>query len=111
MSPFTFRYVSTIIRVAKNYSFDFVFAVPAASRQSPNTDILRFVEDPNYAYEDFLICQKKTSPDQPDYVPTFRAEDFKWEEQGFSLVNRLYSDIGDLLEAKFKTAADLTYYT
>ena len=86
--------------------FLLLFLVPAASQQSsPNTNILRFVDDASFAYVDF--ARRGETPS----VSTFRAEDYKWEEQGFPLVNRLYSDIGSLLEDKFKMAADLTYYT
>lgn len=29
-------------------------------------------------------------------------QDYSWEDHGFSLVNRLYSDIGHLLDEKFR---------
>lgn len=80
--------------------------MPAASKQpSPKADILRYVEDPDFTYQDFAKRGK------PSDIPTFRAQDYSWEEQGFSLANRLYSDIGRLLDDKFSTAKDLTYYT
>ncbi|KAG7158461.1 Sestrin-3-like [Homarus americanus] len=37
--------------------------------------------------------------------------DCSWEEHGFSLVSELYNEVGDLLDDKFKTAYNLTYYT
>ena len=38
-------------------------------------------------------------------------QDYSWEDHGFSLVNRLYSDVGFLLDDKFRTAYHLTYQT
>uniref|UniRef100_A0A6Q2XPT9 Sestrin 3 n=1 Tax=Esox lucius TaxID=8010 RepID=A0A6Q2XPT9_ESOLU len=64
----------------------------------------RFVEDATFGYQDFA----RHGEDNP---PTFRAQDYSWEDHGFSLVNRLYSDIGLLLDDKFRTACDLTYYS
>ncbi|XP_030637550.1 sestrin-3 [Chanos chanos] len=65
--------------------------------------VSRFVEDSDFGYKDFA----RHGEDNP---PTFRAQDYSWEDHGFSLVNRLYSDIGHLLEDRFQTACDLTYY-
>ncbi|XP_076129881.1 sestrin-3 [Alosa pseudoharengus] len=65
--------------------------------------VSRFVEDAAFGYQDFA----RRGEDNP---PTFRAQDYSWEDHGFSLVNRLYSDIGLLLDEKFRTACDLTYY-
>ncbi|KAF0291018.1 Sestrin [Amphibalanus amphitrite] len=42
---------------------------------------------------------------------TFRVQDYNWEDHGFSLVNRLYSDVGYLLDDKFRKAYHLTYQT
>jgi hypothetical protein len=38
-------------------------------------------------------------------------QDYSWDDHGYSLVNRLYNDVGNLLDEKFKTASNLTYYT
>ena len=38
-------------------------------------------------------------------------QDYSWEEHGFSLVNRLYADVGGYLDEKFKVAQNMTYYT
>lgn len=38
-------------------------------------------------------------------------QDYSWDDHGYSLVNRLYTDVGNLLDEKFKTAFNLTYYT
>ena len=80
--------------------------MPAASRQlSPNADILRFVCDADFTYQDFAKRGEAST------LPTFRAQDYSWDDQGFSLANRLYTDVGTLLDQKFKKAAHLTYYT
>ncbi|KGL76796.1 Sestrin-3, partial [Tinamus guttatus] len=34
-------------------------------------------------------------------------QDYSWEDHGFSLVNRLYSDIGHLLDEKFRRVGGL----
>ncbi|CAH1407802.1 unnamed protein product [Nezara viridula] len=65
----------------------------------------QFVEDPSFIYEDFA------RRDETSDIPTFRVQDYSWDDHGYSLVNRLYSDVGNLLDEKFKTAYNLTYYT
>lgn len=69
----------------------------------PSSKVSRFVEDATFGYQDFA----RHGEDNP---PTFRAQDYSWEDHGFSLVNRLYSDIGHLLDEKFRTVYNLTYY-
>ncbi|XP_062997782.1 sestrin-3-like isoform X2 [Elgaria multicarinata webbii] len=58
-------------------------------------DLSCYVQDPNFGYQDFAQCDE----DQPQI---FRVQDYSWEDHGFSLVNRLYSDIGHLLDEKFR---------
>lgn len=80
--------------------------VAEAPSQRPGRDELaRFVEDADFAYEDFSRRGEASS------VSTFRVQDYSWEDHGFSLVNRLYSDVGVLLDDKFRTAYHLTYQT
>ncbi|EEB14165.1 P53 regulated pa26 nuclear protein sestrin, putative [Pediculus humanus corporis] len=69
-----------------------------------NADIGHFVEDPTFLYQDFA---KRGDHD----IPTFRVQDYSWDDQGYSLVNQLYNDVGNLLDEKFKTTYNLTYYT
>ncbi|XP_062343547.1 sestrin-3 isoform X3 [Cinclus cinclus] len=69
-----------------------------------STDVSRYVEDPGFGYKDFARRGE-------DHLPTFRAQDYTWENHGFSLVNRLYSDIGHLLDEKFRMVYNLTYNT
>lgn len=38
-------------------------------------------------------------------------QDYSWDDHGYSLVNRLYNDVGNLLDEKFKTTYNLTYFT
>lgn len=35
------------------------------------------------------------------------GQDYSWEDHGFSLVNRLYSDIGHLLDDRFRSVTAL----
>ncbi|KAJ8412610.1 hypothetical protein AAFF_G00129460 [Aldrovandia affinis] len=69
----------------------------------PTSKVSRFVVDGTFRYQDFARHGE-------DILPTFRAQDYSWEDHGFSLVNRLYSDIGLLLDDKFRTVYNLTYY-
>ncbi|MEQ2162010.1 Sestrin-1 [Goodea atripinnis] len=69
----------------------------------PSRDISRHFEDTSYGYQDFSR--------RGEQVPTFRAQDYSWEDHGFSLVNRLYPDVGQMLDEKFQMAYNLTYNT
>lgn len=80
--------------------------VPAATtKPSPKADILRYVIDGEFVYQDFAKRGEASE------IPTFRAQDYSWEGQGFSLANRLYAEIGSLMDDKFQVAYNLTYYT
>nr|CAD7452350.1 unnamed protein product [Timema tahoe] len=68
-------------------------------------DIGQFVDDPTFLYQDFARRGEVSD------IPTFRVQDYSWDDHGYSLVNRLYNDVGNLLDEKFKTAYNLTYYT
>ncbi|XP_076288753.1 sestrin isoform X1 [Lasioglossum baleicum] len=70
-----------------------------------DSDIGHFIEDPTFIYQDFA------KRGQLNDIPTFRVQDYSWDDHGYSLVNRLYNDVGYLLDDKFKTAYNLTYYT
>ncbi|XP_066950189.1 sestrin-3 isoform X5 [Macrobrachium rosenbergii] len=61
--------------------------------------------DRDFVYVNFHKRGEKT------HVPTLKSQDCSWEEHGFSLVSELYSEVGDILDDKFKTAYNLTYYT
>lgn len=79
-------------------------AVGTEPQEAP-ADICVFVEDPSFIYHDFA---KRHDHDD---ILTFRVQDYSWDDHGYSLVNRLYNDVGNLLDDKFKTAYNLTYYT
>ena len=80
-------------------------SVPSMKNALPNEETLRYVEDSSFCYADF------TSREHVNEVPTFRARDYSWEDHGFSLANRLYQDVGNMLDDKFTLAENLTYYT
>ncbi|XP_034401079.1 sestrin-2 isoform X2 [Cyclopterus lumpus] len=72
-------------------------------REAPPDLVLRLVEDPQFRYEDF-------APKGEQSPPTMRAQDYSWEDHGFSLVNRLLPDMGQLLDEKFQVVSNLTYH-
>ncbi|XP_055601644.1 sestrin homolog [Uranotaenia lowii] len=65
----------------------------------------RFVDDPNFTYQDFARRGAENIPQ------TFRIQDYSWDDHAYSLVNRLYNDVGFYLDEKFRVAYNLTYYT
>lgn len=68
--------------------------------------ISHLVDDPGFTYQDF---QRRGNTEN---IPsTFRIQDYSWEDHGYSLVNRLYNDVGNLLDDKFRAAYNLTYFT
>ncbi|XP_044523876.1 sestrin-2 isoform X1 [Gracilinanus agilis] len=71
---------------------------------TPSPDVLCFVEDPTFGYEDFT----RRGTQAP---PTFRAQDYTWEDHGYSLIQRLYPEGGQLLDEKFQVVYTLTYNT
>ncbi|XP_030621997.1 sestrin-3 [Chanos chanos] len=65
-----------------------------------SADPSRFVTDPDFGYQEFASRED-------DHFQVFRVQDYSWEDHGFSLVNRLYSDIGHLLDDRFRSVASL----
>ncbi|XP_036380369.1 sestrin-3-like [Megalops cyprinoides] len=63
-------------------------------------DPSRFITDPEFGYQEFARREE-------DHFQVFRVQDYSWEVHGFSLVNRLYSDIGHLLDERFRKVASL----
>ncbi|XP_041252713.1 sestrin-3-like isoform X1 [Onychostruthus taczanowskii] len=59
------------------------------------TNLACYTQDPDFGYQDFARRDE-------DQTQVFRVQDYSWEDHGFSLVNRLYSDIGHLLDEKFR---------
>uniref|UniRef100_A0A8C9Z7T4 Sestrin 4 n=1 Tax=Sander lucioperca TaxID=283035 RepID=A0A8C9Z7T4_SANLU len=64
------------------------------------TDPTRFITDPDLCYQEFARREE-------DHFQVFRVQDYSWEDHGFSLVNRLYSDIGHLLDDRFRSVTTL----
>uniref|UniRef100_A0A672HZM1 Sestrin-2-like n=1 Tax=Salarias fasciatus TaxID=181472 RepID=A0A672HZM1_SALFA len=75
----------------------------AVVRGAPPDLVLCLVEEPEFRYEDF-------APRGEQSPPTMRAQDYSWEDHGFSLVNRLLPDMGQLLDEKFQVVSNLTYH-
>ncbi|XP_036253005.1 sestrin-2 isoform X2 [Molothrus ater] len=80
--------------------------VPSSSILDPSlqSNIRCFLEDPEFGYKDFTRRGEQAPP-------TFRAQDYTWEDHGYSLINRLYPDVGQLLDEKFQVVYNLTYNT
>uniref|UniRef100_A0A3Q3XIB3 Uncharacterized protein n=1 Tax=Mola mola TaxID=94237 RepID=A0A3Q3XIB3_MOLML len=70
---------------------------------APPDMLLHLVEDPEFRYEDF-------SPRGEQAPPTMRAQDYSWEDHGFSLVNRLLPDMGQVLDERFQVVSNMTYH-
>ncbi|KAF5908640.1 cartilage matrix protein, partial [Clarias magur] len=78
---------------------------PAEEGRSVLPDsVSRFVRDADFIYQDF-------SPRGEQAPPTMRAQDYSWEDHGFSLMNRLYGEMAQLLDEKFQVVCALTYHT
>lgn len=75
------------------------------SHVTPKADISIFIEDPGFVYQDFAKRGEVSD------IPTFRVQDYSWDDHGYSLVNSIYNEVGNFLDDKFKTAYNLTYYT
>ncbi|XP_077446096.1 sestrin-2 [Stigmatopora argus] len=75
----------------------------AVVRGAPPERLLHLLDDPDFRYEDF-------APRGEQAPPTMRAQDYSWEDHGYSLVNRLLPDMGQLLEEEFQVVSNLTYH-
>ncbi|KAL1456468.1 hypothetical protein WDU94_001199 [Cyamophila willieti] len=73
---------------------------------SCTTEVEHVIDDVSYTYIDFA----RRDSDGLN-IPTFRIQDYSWDDHGYSLINRYYNDVGNLLDYKFKIAYNLTYYT
>ncbi|XP_069468501.1 sestrin-3-like isoform X5 [Ambystoma mexicanum] len=63
-------------------------------------DLSCYVQDPEFGYQEFARRDE-------EQTQIFRIQDYSWEDHGFSLVNRLYSDIGLLLDEKLRSVDSL----
>ncbi|XP_014909650.1 sestrin-2 isoform X1 [Poecilia latipinna] len=74
----------------------------AVVRGAPPELVLGLVEEPEFRYEDF-------APRGEQSPSTMRAQDYSWEDHGFSLVQRLLPDMGQFLDEEFQVVSNLTY--
>ncbi|XP_028975269.2 sestrin-3 isoform X2 [Esox lucius] len=65
-----------------------------------SADPSRFITDPEFGYQEFARREE-------DHYQVFWVQDYSWDDHGFSLVNRLYSDIGHKLDERFRRVMDL----
>ncbi|XP_015227901.1 PREDICTED: sestrin-2-like isoform X1 [Cyprinodon variegatus] len=75
----------------------------AVVRGAPPELVLNLVEEPEFRYEDF-------APRGEQSPPIMRAQDYSWEDHGFSLVQRLLPDMGQFLDEEFQVVSNLTYH-
>eukprot|EP00092_Neocalanus_flemingeri_P025077 GFUD01027193.1.p1 GENE.GFUD01027193.1~~GFUD01027193.1.p1 ORF type:complete len:477 (-),score=107.48 GFUD01027193.1:237-1583(-) len=68
-------------------------------------DLSHFVRDVDFQYVDFARREKESE------FPTFRIQDFNWDEEGYSMISRFNDDLAQLLDDKFRTICNLTYRT
>lgn len=101
-------------------------------QRSAKEDLYVYVDDPHYCYVEFSRSSSSegggarggargggaggarengVGGGKQQRVQTFLTQDFSWEDQGFALACRLYMEIGELLDDKFKLAQQLTYNT
>ncbi|KAG2467536.1 SESN3 protein, partial [Polypterus senegalus] len=64
------------------------------------SDLSCYMSDPEFGYQDVPRRDE-------DHSQVFRVQDYSWEVHGFSLVNRLYSDVGHLLDDRFRTVTSV----
>nr|XP_018896191.1 PREDICTED: sestrin homolog isoform X1 [Bemisia tabaci] len=88
----------------ESQSVELAMALPSDT-PAVQPGIQHFVDDPAFVYQDFAKRGEVSE------IPTFRVQDYSWDDHGYSLVNRLYNEVGNLLDDKFKVAYNLTYYT
>lgn len=72
---------------------------------TPQPGIARYLKDVSFGYSDFASRNPQMD------ISTFKVQDYSWEEHGFSLINRLYPDMGQMLDDKFSCTFNLTYNT
>lgn len=76
---------------------------PATVTREPSINL--YVKDVDFQYIDFAKRGRETE------FPTFRINDFDWDDQGFSMISKFYDDVAQLLDDKFRTIYNLTYGT
>lgn len=75
----------------------------------------QFIKDEGFIYQDFANRGGSEGSGESNngkgMIPTFRVQDYSWDDHAYSLINRLYSDVGNLIDEKFRLTYHLTYYT
>jgi len=79
--------------------------LPCAQIPEVEPDMSRFVRDMDFQYVDFARRGREAE------FPTFRIQDFNWDEEGYSMISQFYDDVAQLLDDKFRTIYNLTYRT
>jgi len=73
--------------------------------KEPKSKGTLFSRESEFKYEDF------TQRGKENQYPTFRIQDFNWDEDGFSLLSQFYPLLADSLDEKFSHLVGLTYGT
>ncbi|XP_026678436.1 sestrin homolog [Diaphorina citri] len=68
-------------------------AAPPPVTSCTSSEVEHVIEDVGYTYIDFA----RRDSDGLN-IPTFRVQDYSWDDHGYSLMNRLYNDVGNLLD-------------
>lgn len=68
-------------------------------------DMGQFVRDVDFQYVDFARRGRESD------FPTFRIQDFNWDEEGYSMISQFNDEVAQLLDDKFRTIYNLTYRT
>ena len=68
-------------------------------------DMGQFVRDVDFQYVDFARRGRESD------FPTFRIQDFNWDEEGYSMLSQFNDEVAQLLDDKFRTIYNLTYRT
>jgi len=73
----------------------------------------QFIKDEGFTYQDFANRGggDGSAEGGKSLIATFRVQDYSWDDHAYSLINRLYSDVGNLIDEKFRLTYHLTYYT
>ena len=69
----------------------------------PESSFAHYLKDPTFRYKNYA--------DRLDRNISLNVNEYSWEGYGFSLVDRFYPEMGQLLDEKFKVCESLTYNT